>query len=365
MLLAEVPETLQQLPVEGRQRGPALAALGAAVGEEALRHDCRQLVLGRVRDVEERAAAQERRGQVALGVARDDHDGPVRRMHLHGREAQLADAELEPLDAVQQVVRKVAARLVDLVDEDDARPRRRRSAFSPGPNTASNSTSYRAGSERTIASPSGPSLTNRSGASSFCSFRICVGQLAADGAPPEPRASWRLEHLDRGQVADEVEPVEEVGGLRQRLRLEPEHRAEVELPRDALGELALARAGIAGQQQRLRERQRRIDGVGQFRPRAIVGGWLGTRGCPLAGVRVVAAPGPDPAVPGVDLADARAERGEVSPADEGEAMGAMPSSSACPWSIADDRRHRLRDLVRALAGPAWLAPGEPFVAAGG
>src|SRR5262245_19460854 len=103
MLLAEVPEPLQELPVEGRERRPTPSAVRAPVPEEALGHDVDQLVASGVRDVEERAAAEEWRRKVTLGVARDDHDGAVLPVHLHGRQAELAHAELESLDAVQEV----------------------------------------------------------------------------------------------------------------------------------------------------------------------------------------------------------------------------------------------------------------------
>ena len=77
----------------------------------------------RERDVVVDASAQERVREIPLGIARDDDDRCIRLARLHARVLQLGDLKVETLDLVEDVVREISRRLVDLVDKDH-RPRR-------------------------------------------------------------------------------------------------------------------------------------------------------------------------------------------------------------------------------------------------
>ena len=68
-------------------------------------------------DVVEHAAAQERVGQLLLGVRGDDHDGALRR---RDRLVGLGDVELHLVELPQQVVGELDVGLVDLVDQQHA-----------------------------------------------------------------------------------------------------------------------------------------------------------------------------------------------------------------------------------------------------
>ncbi len=69
-------------------------------------------------DVVEEAAPQEGVGQLLLVVRGDEHHRPVPRLH---ELARLVDVELHPVELAQQVVRELDVGLVDLVDEEHHR----------------------------------------------------------------------------------------------------------------------------------------------------------------------------------------------------------------------------------------------------
>ena len=69
------------------------------------------------RNVVEDAAARKCVRQGLLGVACHDNDRPIVRLRADLRIAQFRNAKIEPLDLVEDVVREIPRRLVDLVDE--------------------------------------------------------------------------------------------------------------------------------------------------------------------------------------------------------------------------------------------------------
>ena len=78
--------------------------------------DADHRLLVREPDVVEEAAAQERVRKLLLVVAGDDDDRPVDRVD---RLLRLVDVELHAVELLQEIVRKLDVRLVDLVDEED------------------------------------------------------------------------------------------------------------------------------------------------------------------------------------------------------------------------------------------------------
>ena len=61
------------------------------------------------------AAAEERRGEILLRVAGDDKDGGELRKRFDLDVVELRNAEAPMLDLIEQVVRKIAGRLVDFI----------------------------------------------------------------------------------------------------------------------------------------------------------------------------------------------------------------------------------------------------------
>ena len=201
--LAQVEEHLERL---GQQ-------LLLEAGEMHVDDPRHRLAVGKA-DVVEEAAAQERVGQLLLVVRRDHDERTVRRAH---RPLRLVDVELHPVELAQQVVRKLDVGLVDLVDQHD----RRRGRFERLPQHAA-----------------------------LDVVRDVADVLVAQLRVAQPRHGVVL--------------VEALLRLGRRLDV-PLHERPAERPRDFLGEHRLAGAGLALDQQRALQRDRRVDREHQVR----------------------------------------------------------------------------------------------------
>ena len=197
---------------------------------ETVQRDAPHRVHVRERDVVEHAPAQERFGEVALRVARDHHDRPVPVVGPQHGVAALGNAEVQVFQLVQHVVREVARRLVDLVDQHD-RPPRLVHVGVP-------------------ASEPDPVLR-----------RQCREDRGSERVPGDvPRriagvAPGRSLEAPEGVVAVEQRLRRRVG-----LRLELEQRVQVQAPRQVARELGLPAAGLPGQEQRLPQDQGDVHG---------------------------------------------------------------------------------------------------------
>jgi hypothetical protein len=117
-LFANVECALAQL-VEEVDRGAGTGQLAIEVGAHDLAH---RLLVGKG-DVVEHATAQESIGQVLLAVAGEHDDRRVVGIGFDGAHLEFRNAEVLALDLVEEVVREIARRLVDLVDQDDTTAR--------------------------------------------------------------------------------------------------------------------------------------------------------------------------------------------------------------------------------------------------
>src|SRR5947209_9719694 len=85
---------------------------------ETLLQDLLQALRGWKQDLVEHTPAEERIRQLSLAVARDHHNWTDLRGELVVR---FRNGERHPIDLVEQIVGEIARRLVDLVDEHQAR----------------------------------------------------------------------------------------------------------------------------------------------------------------------------------------------------------------------------------------------------
>jgi hypothetical protein len=135
-VLAVIAQGLEDAAGDRQQPRRGIIALKAAL------EDLHQTLGLRVANVKEDAAAQERLGELTLGVAGDDHERPGGALRAHHVAAQLdvgvfaivdggavgleitdlGDLEVALVELEQQVVREVARGLVDLVDAHDLTP---------------------------------------------------------------------------------------------------------------------------------------------------------------------------------------------------------------------------------------------------
>ena len=163
----------------------------------------------------EHAAPQKRIGQLALAVAGDDDDRPLGRLVA---QSKLRDVKLHPVDLVEEIVGEIARRLVDLVDQHHPTGRRLDRLAERVP------------------------------------LQIHLG-------PRRPLVAY-LRVVEAQHVIDLVE---DVARLMIAARVELEHRSEAELAGHRPGEGGLAGAGIAGDEQRLFDDERGVDGRDELR----------------------------------------------------------------------------------------------------
>ena len=167
----------------------------------------------------EEAAAQEGVGQLLLVVRGDDHDRTMRRAD---RLAGLVDEELHAVEFLQEVVGELDVGLVDLVDQQDDFFRR------------------------------------REGLPQFAALDVVGDVVEAVVA-----------ELAVAQAGDGVVFVEALLGLGRRLDV-PFDQVEAEGGRHLAGELGLAGARLALEQQRPAQLEGEEDGGGEPAPRQIV-----------------------------------------------------------------------------------------------
>ena len=207
------------------------------------------------------AAAQEGLGQLFFRIAGDDDDrgeGPIGLEAL----AQFVHGEFQVLDLVQEVVGEIPGRLVHLVDEDQ-------------------------GALGLVVHGLGARLgTDAAG-------HLGRVQGAQDGLPQGLDAQefpgfrqglpGRRVELGLGELADAVELVEQLAGLAGGFGVEAQHRAQAQFGGQAVGQLGLAGARFAGDQQGHVQAQGHVHRAGQFRAGPIAVGVAQGRLLILAG----------------------------------------------------------------------------------